>query len=645
MLFGPPTNIDFLEKRIRIPDGQHKGDFIQVKDVPWFVEPYEAALDDAVEVVCVYKATGGGGTTIGEAASAALAMKRPIANLLYNVHVDSKVVNQADRLLQDQFDNIPELALRYRLNRYDKDLNRERRFDMPSFKAIVQAANESNAQSTRASVIVCDELWQWKQGILDQMLQRGTGDFPFSKVLIVTSAAEDEADDAAIQFESGCKSEFHLSCPKCDKLFLPLHGSFSRESYNGSLVIQWDKDGTIDHRAGTVRMVCPHCDFVIKNTPKNRRVKLLEGSQYVIGNDKAPPEIYSCRFNSWVPWFEPWEKTLKKYLKALQKMDFGDRSGMRDFMIKSMAITWNAKMGSGNENVHLTEDYELIEREEAPFDFPLWTAPDDEWPELEEGGRYMAVDYQRAGHFWVWVEQVDEIGNKRLLWCGKVDGFEDAKIEKVVHDWDLLEELRQYFKVDCHRVGVDAGTDVNEADIYRECAIRNYICLAGSGLKQFITEEDEDEAGNAFEVRVKSPFSSPKQAARFKAGEDGEEYVAWLFHWDKKIVTDFFDVIRTGRSKAITLHLPRNRYRLETGWAPGEYIEEQLNSMTFGDPRTRGMKATAGGKEIWHPKSRRAQDHLWDCASMVLVLQMIDGFFEEVFTAALDEEEAEVQTL
>ena len=314
MILGPPNILAFTEKYFLIPDGQHKGEPLLIRDVPWFKKPLEKIEDDRVRIVTVYKATGAGGTTIGEIGCAHRAIKRP-SNILWNTHIKEKVDESATRLLADQFDNIDLITARYRDNRYDRDRIAGRRFAFPPFRVEVQAANKSNAQSTRADCLFNDELWKWSPGIYEEMCQRTTGDFPYRKIVNLTSAAEDPGQAAALAFNEGDQDDYHLSCPKCGNLVLLTVGRESRRRYNGEHILQWDTEGSHEYQASTVRMICPYCGKETKNTPKNRRL-LLEGADYVRANHENGIEVYSCRFNAFVPWFEAWETTIFKWLKG-----------------------------------------------------------------------------------------------------------------------------------------------------------------------------------------------------------------------------------------------------------------------------------------------------------------------------------------
>ncbi|MEM7699799.1 MAG: hypothetical protein AAF236_15500, partial [Verrucomicrobiota bacterium] len=238
------------------------------------------------------------------------------------------------------------------------------------------------------------------------------------------------------------------------------------------------------------------------------------------------------------------------------------------------------------------------------------------------------IEYQRAGHFWVWIMAVTELGHMRRAWCGKVEGRKSAQVDgAILHAWDRLDALQLAFEVEDIRVCIDAGTDAIENEIYFEAAKRNWLCLAGSGQKQHLEKSVIQNDGTEILEKVASVFSGFKAMATFPAEVEGDpDLVAELVHWNKKSVTDFWDVIRTGRSAYVKLSLPRNIYRLEKGLGEMETIYRQLNSMVY-DAR----------KGQWVKKTASTQDHLWDCCSMIIVMMLIDGYFSEL-TAAHKEE-------
>ena len=625
MILGFPNILAFTEKRFRVPDGQHKGEPLLIKDVPWFERPLQKIEDDRVKIVTVYKATGGGGTTIGEIGAAHRFVKRP-ANMLWNTHIDNKVDEAATRLLSDQFDEMPEITARYRESRYDKDLIALRRCAYPPCRFVVQAANQSNAQSTRADTIFNDELWKWKPGIYEEMVQRTTGDWPFSKVVNLTSASEYPGQAADVAFREGDQDEYHLRCIHCGELVLPLFGRESRTRYGGLHVMVWDKEGSFNHQAGSVRMVCPHCDKEVKNTPRNRR-RLLEGSEYVRANHENSIEVYSCRFNSLIPWFEPWEKTVLKWLKANEQAKFGALEALRDVYIKCFAITYDGRADANEEELYVSQCYDLVPVPSPIEDGDMWIAPEDEFTE-NETNRYLLVDYQRSGDLWVWAVQVDEIGTNRLMWAGKLTEINFEKIEA----------LRQFFEIDRGRVGIDAGTDANVADLYKNCAIYGFTALNAENRTFLIPTEIEDpESGEIVEEMIRYPFSPAKLVGKYYRSEEDDEPVhCRLILWDKNWISEMFDRIRVG--KAFTkLLLPGNMYRLDGEWRKSEKIPKQLTSMVFADPKALRGRPVLEPKKIWTKRTQNAQEHLWDCASMAMVLQSIDGYFEEAITIKNDD--------
>lgn len=621
MILGSADIIEHTETLFRVPDGQHKGEPLLIKDVPWFEKPLLKIDDDRVKVVTVYKATGGGGTTIGEIGCSRRAIKRP-SNILWNVHIKDKVHEAAGRLFVDQFDQIPQLVGRYRDNRYDKELVAERRFSFPSATVRVQAANKSNAQSTRADCIFNDELWKWTPGIYYEMVQRTTGDFPYSKVVNLTSASEEPGQDADVAFLEGDQDEYHLMCQKCGHLILPTLGRESRKRYNGFHIIQWDKLGTPEDQASTVRMICPFCDHVWKNSPKNRR-DLLDGSEYVRGNPDNSIEVYSCRFNSLIPWFEPWERTVLKWIKANERAKYGSLEALRDVYIKSLALTFDGRSSANEDPVFVSECYSLQPVHSPIADGDIWIAPEDDFEEYE---RYMAVDYQRRGEFWIWVIQADRSGHMRLIWAGRFDW--DAKTES---GWLKLARLREFFEVVPSRLGIDAGTDANVADIYENCAIYGYTALNAMNKSFFLTEEFENsETGEIDEIQVRYPFSGETNVGTYyRDDEEDNPLHCRLILWDKNWISELFDRIRVGKSY-VQLKLPENLNKLDDEWRKPEKILRQLSSMVYADPRQLKGRPALKPKKVWTKRNSNAEEHLWDCGSMVLVLMSIDGFFEEV---------------
>ena len=302
--------------------------------------------------------------------------------------------------------------------------------------------------------------------------------------------------------------------------------------------------------------------------------------------------------------------------RANEKAKYGALESLRDFYVKSLAITFDGRAEANEDPLYISECYDLQPVDSPIDDETLWIAPDDD--EFEELQRYMCVDYQRSGEFWIWVIQADRVGNQRLVWAGRM------KI-----DFPKLEHLRQFFGVSPGRLGIDAGTDANVADIYENCARYGWTALNAMNKQFFLQEEYENEEGEIESVSVRYPFSGEKHVGTYYREGQDEPVHCRLIIWDKNWISDFFNQIRVG--KAFTkLMLPANMHLLEKGWRKPEKISRQLTSMVFADPRQLKGRPVLKPKKVWTKRTTNAQEHLWDCASMVMVLMSIDGYFEEV---------------
>jgi predicted RNA-binding Zn-ribbon protein involved in translation (DUF1610 family) len=626
---------DYIERNVVIAaPGDNQGKPLRIADVPWFEKPLEKFFDYSVRQIDIIKAVGAGGTGIGECMVTGNTGRRGTALLFSTKIDDSKMQEMAGRLFVNQMDQLPAITSRYRTDATSKSREYVRSFRYPAGTEVkLQLAKESNFNMSRAEVVINDEVWKFDNALLEMAISRSEGDFSYGKLVNISSAPESEDHSANTYFLRGAQDHYHFCCPKCHNHFEPLIGHESEARYNQHRVIQWDKEGSVDHRASTVRFHCPGCSKEYTDTIRNRRA-LLEGADYISQrkpDDPAPPDHYSCTISGWIAWWNRWGQMLRSYLRAKEAQRSGDHEPIKMWYIQNAAQTWRGQATTDNAKLHISKDYKLephdaITGQPVPLsqarsrENVIWHAPRD-WE--YETDRYCLVDYQRAGHFWVKVIQAtrgvdrDGIpmpkyplsGGSRLMYVTKVESYE------------AIHELAEFFEVDPGRVFIDAGTDTKKGDIYENIVKYGWRGLAAAAQRnadkgyRHTAEYTDPETLKEVKETFQAPYSIPQfKGDRYIDPQTGDYRRAELIHWDKNWVTNRFNEIRQGNTECY-FGLPSNLHELDRDWPDNEKIIRQLDSMHYVDG-------------LWETKSSKRPEHLWDLWSMALVGMWMEQYFD-----------------
>jgi phage terminase large subunit GpA-like protein len=170
----------------------------------------------------------------------------------------------------------------------------------------------------------------------------------------------------------------HVPCPHCDEMHPLTWGS---PKTSGGM--KWERAGTLDETAATVRQACPHCgalytqaEFITieargewRTDSGVRLTVCAEGLPHFTdaGGQPMPVPRHVAFTGLWSA-YSPnvsWPGILREYLEAIEKAKGGDKSKLQTFTNTTLGETWY-------EEGEKTEASELERRAEA---YPLRVVP------------------------------------------------------------------------------------------------------------------------------------------------------------------------------------------------------------------------------------------------------------------------------
>ncbi len=233
--------------------------------------------------------------------------------------------NRLQRVIMDS----PSMA-KHRLPGRDKWNKLEMELDNCSI-ALTGAGSASNLASRAIRILILDELDKYPGELGDEgspsvLAEERTKSFPNKKV-IKSSTVTIETGPILSAYAETNQQEWFCSCPKCVHKFYP----------------QWkhmvfDKEGKIDERAASCRLVCPKCEHGI--TEKHRRPFLAAG-EWVATNPDAPFDKMGFRISELASCIgRPWQELVKIFIAASHKAKNGDFADLKTFVCSVLAEPW-----------------------------------------------------------------------------------------------------------------------------------------------------------------------------------------------------------------------------------------------------------------------------------------------------------------
>ncbi len=517
---------------------------------PWIKEPLEEIGDNRNREITCQCCVQGCKTTILQGA-AVWAVSQDCSAMFITCQTDDDARDFAKERLNPSLDalGVGEISLpedrRKRATCY---------ISLPDGFLIVQGANENNLQSKTVRWIFNDEVYRWKQGLLEEARKRGTKFW--NRRILNCSTAGAAGEDLDRAFLAGDQREWHLACPACGELNNP---KWER--------IKWNKEECQDNGEWnftrlqeTAKFECEHCKARFSHTPEVHKA-MNAGARYIPMNPRPSPQCISFHWNALclAPTEVSWGELAVEWIKADIEWALGNEQPRREFIQKRLAESWNAEK--------LLKDVRI-----PVLDVSLWT---------EEKHRFLLVDVQE-GHFWAMVQGWSAKGDDMIHWADKLITYED-----------VVAKQKEY-GIPPQCVFIDSGDDTRT--VYAACVQYGWTALKA---------EDADTIKVTTKDGIKNSFYSwPPGKGDPNMGQalQGRGRCCPLIRWAKRGILDIAGNRRDGRAKGVKCHVSPE---------VGEHFHQQMFSEA---PRLERNKQNKIVRR-WYQIGKRA-NHLWDCYQM-----------------------------
>jgi hypothetical protein len=331
-------------------------------------------------------------------------------------------------------------------------------------------ANKSNTQEKSLRYCFGDEVWEWDDGLIEEVLARHHN--RMNRKALFQSQGGDEGTEWHKFCLDGKWHEAHHRCPSCEEYFPVTMGK------NGILQFEKIRDANGEYDwpriNESIRLVCPGCGEEFADTDTNRKRWAICKPVWNGNKHKADRVTFTHTFLT--VWNKEWSEVVFKWIEANDQIKRGNLEPMRQFVNKRLGQFFvvpadTPKLDMGGEP-YSKEQYHNGE---------IWEG---------EHFRFMHIDVQK-GHFWAAIRACKlNGGGSRLLWEGKVD------------TWQTLFYLQERYGVENPRVHIDGGYEIDE--IVRQVTAHCGKDLAGQW--QILIGEDSSngyqyEVGNAKKPR------------------------------------------------------------------------------------------------------------------------------------------------
>lgn len=347
--------------------------------------PFAAIEDPNVRLVMLLKAAQTAGSlTWDMAIHWMLVHSRFMRIKVYFCDSDEKAARYCNERLMDTLKNNPDIKPLLPTGAFRFE-NKQAEIKLLNGKhLIVCSLNESTASSLPADVIIIDEAWLAKPGMINKAIARTKQQHGY-KIVIVSQAGEKGQDMDTLWNSLHARIPLTWACPECggrqpfelhkkrpdDFVARPPRASASPDapqvtspdlplwtepkpgSYVGfkidGKISELNTPEEIKAACANTRIECYHCGFEIPDTPAMRRMlndsyeqeyrlRAVDGALY------TPPD-YTVGF--WNPdpasMFVPFRETMEEYVVAFKaNKELGNAIPLRDFYLSRWARAWDA---------------------------------------------------------------------------------------------------------------------------------------------------------------------------------------------------------------------------------------------------------------------------------------------------------------
>jgi sarcosine oxidase delta subunit len=490
-------------------------------------------------------------------------------------------------------------ALRARLSSNpDDSKKRLTLFRDGSFLIKQGVESENNRQSDSIEVQINDELYLWERPWLEEMNMRQRAfrikGVDTAKQLNLSVGGEEDSE-LHDEFMAGTQEEWSHHCPGCGRLF-----QYEFDFRGGKSNIHFDKsaakvreDGTFDFTEfdKTVYVTCPHCGHRM-DYDEHRLADMNRKGEYVVMNPNPDYSRISLHVNSFAIGRRPWAEIIHPFIKATMGRSVFATSMLKDFIIKELCGFWKEKPVVVMKDVR-KGSYTRAEMRQPGF----WK---DEWI------RVMTMDNQRGAqgdiaHRWFLVRAFSKDGKSRLVDCGRVNEWEEARqkqLENLVPDWAA--------DAPGPWAAVDRAHKPQQVD--EVCARYKWYGLLGQEtVESYFHGKSSDYAGSYMY------FSEMReQDTGFGTADEGREF-AYYYLYVKQRIEDMLADLRAGKAEEWEL--------------PADIDQFCPEYLTHINSHHQVMESTKNGNKLFWRGIGHTPDHLYDCECMAVVLGLMSGAF------------------
>jgi len=571
----PPSDLNVVEwacKYVKLPQSARSPHF-DIDATPWLREPMLWIADDENKEIVVMAPVGSGKTTMLEGVLPWIIAEEPGATLI-TMQTDDDARAWVDTRFHPSLKSNDKVAPLLPSGKQRGNF-RKGEILFPHMPLHIGGANLANLQSKSIRWVYGDEVWIWKDGMLEEARRR-THDRWNSRVVLVSQGGS-EGDQFDGAFQDADIHDFCFECPKCKErqTYQWKQVKFKHIKTEGE---EWDWDAITD----TVHYECANeeCKEAFEDSAEVRRTLSMSG-KYISRNNNAKPARKAATYPAMAVWWIDWSKLVHEWITAQDARKRMNVAPLRQFIQKRLAQSWVEP----SETVSLkgaTDAYNLKEY----FNGEKWE---------EENFRFMCCDVQQD-HFWVVIRAWSIEGKSRLLYEGKID------------EWEGLRMLRERMKVPNRCVFVDRG--YRPETVALECR-KGMTPDDPNPWNALLGEESNGYATKIGKRRVMKPYST-LQRARTTAG------LYWKYvKFSNLLAKDTLSALMRGEGAGWQIpanHRPEYKRQMEN---------ERKVEVSPGKWRYKVSKSWVG-------------NHLWDCETMQIVAASIFKVFS--FDAHVEED-------
>lgn len=453
----PPDPIDFAHEHVRLP-GSARSERFDISITPWLKEPLQRIADGITRVITFVKPVQCGGSVLGEIALLFWIMYGR-GFLQYNWQDDVKAKDR----WESRFEKVLKAcaAVLQRIQSLDRFEATKGEIDFGNVFFRMQGAfNPNNLDSDSVRYQINEEVHNWEPGHLQKAYGRTTAIWNY-KILNISNAGK-KGDQLHQALHEGTLQPWEVQCPGCNQFHSMNTRWDERRPDLGGL--RYDatgcrrEDGSYDYNKleGTIRFQMP-CGYPVHDTPRERRALSLGGRYCWPTNTGAHISNRSYTIEGVAVDYIPWLKLIQEKHKALFARRHGDPEPWRRYVTERECGFYDPEDIPVVGRIVLNTDVKK-EREGLPNRVMRAFALDRQQGEAAKN---------EFPHWWLVIRDVDEAGNSRLVWEGKVETDENVI--------SLLDE----HECERHHGVADSGDDTTH--VYLFCLKYGISAIKGGG--------------------------------------------------------------------------------------------------------------------------------------------------------------------